>query len=74
MTPKDKHWHSDIEAPLKLATLTDVSWASETDVVVVGLGGAGVAAALQSIEKQGAVHQRKRKQVSKTHQRTCIII
>jgi len=50
MTPKDKHWHSDIEAPLKLATLTDVSWASETDVVVVGLGGAGVAAALQSIE------------------------
>jgi len=50
MTPKDKHWYSDIEDPLKLATLTDVSWASETDVVVVGLGGAGVAAALQSIE------------------------
>lgn len=50
MTPNDKNWHSDIEAPLKLASAADVAWSSEADVVIVGLGGAGVAAALQSIE------------------------
>ncbi len=50
MTPQDKNWHSDIEAPLKLESSEDVSWSSEADVVVVGLGGAGVTAALQSIE------------------------
>jgi len=50
MTPDNKNWHSDVEAPLKLASADDVSWSSGTDVVIVGLGGAGVAAALQSIE------------------------
>jgi len=50
MTPKDKNWYSDIEAPLKVTSASDVKWSSETDVVIVGLGGAGVAAALQSIE------------------------
>ena len=50
MTPDDKNWHSDIEAPLKIASADNVSWSSDADVIVVGLGGAGVAAALQSIE------------------------
>lgn len=50
MTPQDKNWHSEIEAPLKLTSATDITWSSESDVIVVGLGGAGVAAALQSIE------------------------
>lgn len=50
MTPENKNWHSDIEAPLRLDSLDDVAWASATDVMIIGLGGAGVAAALQSIE------------------------
>jgi len=50
LTPDDKNWHSDIEAPLKIASADNVSWSSDADVIVVGLGGAGVAAALQSIE------------------------
>jgi len=50
MTPDDKNWHSDIEAPLKIASIDNVNWSSDADVIVVGLGGAGVAAALQSIE------------------------
>ena len=50
MTPQDKNWHSDIESPLKLGSAEDVAWSSEADVIVIGLGGAGVAAALQSIE------------------------
>lgn len=50
MTPNHKNWHSDIEAPLNVTSAIDVSWSSEADVIVVGLGGAGVATALQSIE------------------------
>jgi len=50
MRPDDENWHSEIDAPLKLTSATDVTWTSEADVIVIGLGGAGVAAALQSIE------------------------
>lgn len=50
MTPENAHWHSDIQAPLTLTSAEDVTWSAQADVVVVGLGGAGVAAALQSIE------------------------
>jgi len=50
MTPDDKNWHSDIEAPLKLGANADIAWSDTADVIVIGLGGAGVAASLQSIE------------------------
>jgi 3-oxo-5alpha-steroid 4-dehydrogenase len=50
MRPDHKNWHSDIEAPLGLASNDDITWTSDTDVIVIGLGGAGIAAALQSIE------------------------
>jgi len=50
MTPEDKNWHSDIEASLKVASADNLEWSSSADVIIVGLGGAGVAAALQSIE------------------------
>ena len=50
MTPESKDWHSDIEASLKVTSATELEWSSETDVIIVGLGGAGIAAALQSIE------------------------
>ena len=50
MTPNNKSWHSDIEAPLKLNSIENIDWSYSADVVVIGLGGAGVAASLQSIE------------------------
>ena len=50
MTPENKNWHSAIEAPLKVSARADVEWTSQADVIVVGLGGAGVTAALQSLE------------------------
>lgn len=50
MTPESEDWHSDIEAPLKVSSATEIEWLTEADVIVVGLGGAGVAAAVQSIE------------------------
>lgn len=50
MKINDENWHSDIEAPLKVQSPNDVAWSKEADVVIVGVGGAGIAAALQSIE------------------------
>jgi len=55
MIPTDPNWHSNIEAPLRLGkepykTAQDISWSQTSDVIVAGLGGAGIAAALQSLE------------------------
>ena len=50
MTPDDKNWHSSIEAPQIVGAPADISWDDEADIVVVGLGGAGVACALHAIE------------------------
>ena len=51
MTPDDKNWHSNVQAPLQIKNETEISWDESADVVVIGLGGAGVAAALQAIEE-----------------------
>ncbi|WP_034388123.1 FAD-binding protein [Hellea balneolensis] len=50
MTPDNKNWHSDIEAPLNVGSADDLDWTDKADVVVIGLGGAGVSASLQAIE------------------------
>lgn len=50
MTPEDPNWHSDVIAPLTLDKPDAHDWHADADVVVIGLGGAGVAAALQAIE------------------------
>lgn len=50
MTPDDPHWYSSIEPALKADKISDITWDHEADVLVVGLGGAGVACAMQSLE------------------------
>lgn len=50
MTHPDPNWLSDIEASQSLAALGDIDWDDVADVVVIGLGGAGVACALQALE------------------------
>ncbi len=50
MTPDDRNWHSEIEAPRIISHDDDIEWDISQDVVVIGLGGAGVACALQAIE------------------------
>ncbi len=49
--PESATWFSDIEAAKIVSNENDVEWTFETDVAVVGLGGAGVACALQSLEE-----------------------
>ena len=50
MTPEDKNWHSDVESPKIIEDPNELDWDHSADVVVVGIGGAGVACALQSLE------------------------
>ncbi|MEX6724707.1 FAD-binding protein [Parapedomonas caeni] len=46
-------WGLSIDAPLVVDDVAAVDWADQADLIVVGLGGAGVAAALEALE-QGA--------------------
>ncbi len=51
ITPNNENWFSNIEAAKVIQSGSDINWDSEIDVIVVGLGGAGVACALQSLEE-----------------------
>lgn len=50
-SPGSKYWHSPVEAALVLKTEADVDWMVETDAIVVGVGGAGICAGLEMIER-----------------------
>jgi 3-oxo-5alpha-steroid 4-dehydrogenase len=49
--PGSAHWFSAVEEPEQLAAAGAAAWDAETDFVVVGYGGAGVAAAVEAAEK-----------------------
>ncbi len=51
LTPKSPEWFSEVEAALTVDNVDAVSWAYEADAIIVGLGGAGVACALQGLEE-----------------------
>ncbi|MDP9139296.1 MAG: FAD-dependent oxidoreductase, partial [Pseudomonadota bacterium] len=46
-----KAWGLQVEAPLRLDDVERFDFAESADLVVVGLGGAGVAAALEGVER-----------------------
>ena len=48
-------WLSDVEEALKIQNANDHDWHEETDVVIVGFGGAGAATALQALENNLSV-------------------
>jgi 3-oxo-5alpha-steroid 4-dehydrogenase len=51
MDPNHSSWASPIEAPLILDEAGARQWDDSADLVVVGFGGAGVAAALEAAER-----------------------
>ncbi len=50
MSANDPNWHSEIQSCQQLEHDDEISWTHRQDVVVIGLGGAGAACALQSLE------------------------
>ncbi|MEQ1438910.1 FAD-binding protein [Fontimonas sp. SYSU GA230001] len=46
-----QQWGLDIEPPQRVADVERFDWSESADLVVVGLGGAGVAAALEAVER-----------------------
>jgi 3-oxo-5alpha-steroid 4-dehydrogenase len=48
MKPTDPHWHSFVGAPVVVDNADDYAWDDRADVVVVGFGGAGAAAAIEA--------------------------
>lgn len=48
--PGAPHWHSQVEAPERVADAGAVRWDAAADFVVVGCGGAGLAAAIEAAE------------------------
>lgn len=55
MKPGDGHWHSAIEAARVVGSAEQLDWDAQADVVVVGFGGAGVSAALESLQRGHSV-------------------
>ncbi|WP_460124334.1 FAD-binding protein [Pseudomonas sp. S2_C03] len=51
LEPGSANWHSNVGPPEVVKNADDLQWDVESDFVVVGYGGAGIAAALQAAEK-----------------------
>ncbi len=50
MTPTDENWLSNVEPLQQVEEASDIKWDSQSDVVIIGVGGAGISAALQANE------------------------
>lgn len=55
MDSSDPHWHSHVQEPLIVETPDDANWHDSADVVVLGFGGAGAAAAIEAKESNASV-------------------
>ena len=55
LNPKSEFWFSNVEEPKIVTDASAVNWDDEADLVVVGLGGAGIAAALESLDQGNSV-------------------
>ena len=50
INPNDEMWLSEIEAPQIITDPNLFAWDDEADLVVAGLGGAGIAAANEDVD------------------------
>ena len=51
INPNDLKWHSEIEAAQIVSNPNVINWNDEADLVVIGLGGAGIAAANEALDQ-----------------------
>ena len=50
LTPNSKTWHSGVESPEIIENPSVYQWSDEADLIVIGLGGAGVSAANEALD------------------------
>lgn len=50
LQPGDPQWHSPVQSPLCMSDAEQPAWLDEADVVIIGLGGAGVCAAIEALD------------------------
>ena len=50
LQPGDPEWHSRVQSPLRLSAEDEPVWLDQADVVIIGLGGAGVCAAIEALD------------------------
>ncbi len=55
LNPKSEFWFSNVEEPKIVTDASTVNWDDEADLIVVGLGGGGIAAALESLDQGHSV-------------------
>ena len=55
LNPKSNNWFSSVEEPKIVTDVNSISWDDEADLVVIGLGGAGIAACLEALEQKLSV-------------------
>ncbi len=55
MHVNDPNWHSRVQAPRQELSSQPTQWDDEADVVIIGLGGAGVCAALEALQSGAKV-------------------
>ena len=51
LTPNSKTWHSGVESPEIIQNPSIYQWSDEADLIVIGLGGAGVSAANEALDR-----------------------
>ena len=55
LTPNSKIWHSGVESPEIIENPSVYQWSDEADLIVIGLGGAGVSAANEALDNNLSV-------------------
>ena len=55
LKPTDPNWHSFVGAPVVVENPDDFAWDDRADVVIVGFGGAGAAAAIEAANRGARV-------------------
>jgi 3-oxo-5alpha-steroid 4-dehydrogenase len=50
LKPGDPQWYSSVQSPIRLSDTEQPVWLEEADVVIIGLGGAGVCAAIEALD------------------------
>ena len=51
LNPNSKKWHSSIESPEIIENPSVYKWSDEADLIIIGLGGAGVSAANEALDR-----------------------